>query len=261
MGPVVTAVHKAKIESYIEDGAKAGANWSSTAADSRRQGTRRAFSSAARCSITSLRTCASIKEEIFGPVLCVVRVPDLASAIELINKHEFGNGVSCYTSDGGTAREFARRVQVGMVGINVPIPVPMAWHSFGGWKRSSFSATTTFTARKDSLLHALQDIMQRWPAGEPARIELSYTSGTEGDTSTEGEKSPGRAVRRRPRIERGDELARTSFRRRLFQSLPLPDGQMAAMLIISRGRRGSPRTRAKTTVCKAAGTRRLPTNL
>src|SRR3546814_18982309 len=80
------------------------------------------------------------KDEIFGPVLAVVRVPDLASAVELINKHEFGNGVSCFTRDGKVAREFSRSVQIGMVGINVPIPVPMAWHSFGGWKRARKSA-------------------------------------------------------------------------------------------------------------------------
>ena len=78
------------------------------------------------------------REEIFGPVLCVVRVPDFASAVALINAHEFGNGVACFTSDGGVARAFARQIKVGMVGINVPIPVPMAWHSFGGWKRSLF---------------------------------------------------------------------------------------------------------------------------
>src|SRR6185369_9929267 len=78
------------------------------------------------------------KEEIFGPVLGCVRVKDLAAAVDLINSHEYGNGVACFTSDGNVAREFSRRVQVGMVGINVPIPVPMAWHGFGGWKKSLF---------------------------------------------------------------------------------------------------------------------------
>ena len=78
------------------------------------------------------------KEEIFGPVLCCVRVPDLAAAIALVNAHEYGNGVACYTRDGNAAREFARRIEVGMVGINIPIPVPMAWHGFGGFRRSLF---------------------------------------------------------------------------------------------------------------------------
>src|SRR3546814_2321997 len=82
------------------------------------------------------------KEEIFGPVLACVHVPDLGAAVDLINRHEFGNGVSCFTSDGHTAREFARRIQVGMVGVNVPIPVPMSWHGFGGWKRRSEEHTS-----------------------------------------------------------------------------------------------------------------------
>ncbi len=81
------------------------------------------------------------QQEIFGPVLGIVRVADFASAVALINAHEFGNGVSCFTSDGGIARSFARSIKVGMVGINVPIPVPMAWHSFGGWKRRCLAIT------------------------------------------------------------------------------------------------------------------------
>src|SRR3546814_17921027 len=86
------------------------------------------------------------KDEIFGPVLAVVRVPDLASAVELLNKHEFGNGVSCFTRDGKLARDFSRSVQIGMVGINVPHPVPMAWPSFGGWHRALFGHTHAYRA-------------------------------------------------------------------------------------------------------------------
>jgi acyl-CoA reductase-like NAD-dependent aldehyde dehydrogenase len=77
------------------------------------------------------------KEEIFGPVLCMLRSPDVGSAVELINRNEYGNGVAIYTRDGGVAREFVRQIQVGMV-VNVPLPVPMAFNSFGGWKRSLF---------------------------------------------------------------------------------------------------------------------------
>ena len=87
------------------------------------------------------------QEEIFGPVLACMRVKDFAEAVELVNDHEFGNGHRCYTRDGHIAREFARRIQVGMVGINVPIPVPMAWHGFGGWKRAC-SATRMPTERR-----------------------------------------------------------------------------------------------------------------
>ena len=191
MGPVVTAVHKAKIESYIEDGAKAGAKLVVDGRGFKAAGHEKGFFLAGTLFDHVTPDMRIYKEEIFGPVLCVVRVPNLDSAIELINKHEFGNGVSCYTRNGGTAREFARRVQIGMVGINVPIPVPMAWHSFGGWKRSIFSDHHIYGEEGIRFYTRYKSIMQRWPAGEPARIELSYTSGTEGDTSTEGEKSPG----------------------------------------------------------------------
>jgi malonate-semialdehyde dehydrogenase (acetylating) / methylmalonate-semialdehyde dehydrogenase len=102
------------------------------------------------------------KEEIFGPVLSCVRVPDFASAVDLINSHEFGNGVSCYTSDGNVAREFSRRIQVGMVGINVPIPVPMAWHGFGGWKRSLFGDMHAYGEEGVRFYTKQKSIMQRW---------------------------------------------------------------------------------------------------
>ena len=104
------------------------------------------------------------KEEIFGPVLSCVRVPDFASAVDLINAHEFGNGVSCYTSDGNVAREFSRRIQVGMVGINVPIPVPMAWHGFGGWKKSLFGDMHAYGEEGVRFYTKQKSIMQRWPA-------------------------------------------------------------------------------------------------
>ena len=103
------------------------------------------------------------KEEIFGPVLGCVRVPDLAAALDLINSHEYGNGVSCFTRDGNVAREFSRRVQVGMVGINVPIPVPMAWHGFGGWKKSMFGDMHAYGEEGVRFYTKQKSIMQRWP--------------------------------------------------------------------------------------------------
>jgi malonate-semialdehyde dehydrogenase (acetylating) / methylmalonate-semialdehyde dehydrogenase len=103
------------------------------------------------------------KEEIFGPVLGCVRVKDLAAATELINSHEYGNGVSCFTRDGNVAREFSRRVQVGMVGINVPIPVPMAWHGFGGWKKSLFGDMHAYGEEGVRFYTKQKSIMQRWP--------------------------------------------------------------------------------------------------
>ena len=103
------------------------------------------------------------KEEIFGPVLSCVRVPDFAQAVQIINDHEFGNGVSCFTRDGNVAREFARRIQVGMVGINVPIPVPMAWHGFGGWKRSLFGDMHAYGEEGVRFYTKQKSVMQRWP--------------------------------------------------------------------------------------------------
>jgi malonate-semialdehyde dehydrogenase (acetylating) / methylmalonate-semialdehyde dehydrogenase len=103
------------------------------------------------------------KEEIFGPVLGCVRVKDLAAAVDLINSHEYGNGVSCFTRDGNVAREFSRRVQVGMVGINVPIPVPMAWHGFGGWKKSLFGDMHAYGEEGVRFYTKQKSIMQRWP--------------------------------------------------------------------------------------------------
>jgi malonate-semialdehyde dehydrogenase (acetylating)/methylmalonate-semialdehyde dehydrogenase len=103
------------------------------------------------------------KEEIFGPVLGCVRVKDLAEAVDLINSHEYGNGVACFTRDGNVAREFSRRVQVGMVGINVPIPVPMAWHGFGGWKKSLFGDMHAYGEEGVRFYTKQKSIMQRWP--------------------------------------------------------------------------------------------------
>ncbi len=93
------------------------------------------------------------EEEIFGPVLAVVRVPDYQTALTLINRHQYGNGTAIFTRDGETARQFSEDVQVGMVGINVPIPVPMAFHSFGGWKRSVFGPLNVHGNDGGSFLH------------------------------------------------------------------------------------------------------------
>ena len=103
------------------------------------------------------------RQEIFGPVLACVRVKDFAEAVKLINSHEYANGVSCYTRDGHIAREFARRIEVGMVGINVPIPVPMAWHGFGGWKSSLFGDMHVYGQEGIRFYTRQKSIMQRWP--------------------------------------------------------------------------------------------------
>ncbi|MFZ6679551.1 CoA-acylating methylmalonate-semialdehyde dehydrogenase [Undibacterium sp. Tian12W] len=163
MGPVVTAQHKAKIESYIAEGIAEGAQLLVDGRGLKVPGHESGFFLGG-CLFDHVKEGMKIhREEIFGPVLCVVRVPDFASAVELINRHEFGNGVSLFTSDGNTAREFSRRIQVGMVGINVPIPVPMAWHSFGGWKRSLFGDVHAYGEEGIRFYTRYKSIMQRWP--------------------------------------------------------------------------------------------------
>jgi malonate-semialdehyde dehydrogenase (acetylating)/methylmalonate-semialdehyde dehydrogenase len=102
------------------------------------------------------------RDEIFGPVLSVVRVPDLTTAIDLINQHQFGNGTAIFTSDGYTARQFADKVQVGMVGVNVPVPVPVAYHSFGGWKRSIFADVGMYGNEGIRFYTKLKTVTQRW---------------------------------------------------------------------------------------------------
>ncbi len=163
MGPVVTAAHKGKIESYISQGAQAGAKLLVDGRGYKVVGREQGFFVGGTLFDDVTTDMTIYREEIFGPVLCVVRVPDMASAIELINAHEFGNGVSLFTSDGNTAREFSRRIEVGMVGINVPIPVPMAWHSFGGWKRSLFGDAHVYGEEGVRFYTRYKSIMQRWP--------------------------------------------------------------------------------------------------
>jgi malonate-semialdehyde dehydrogenase (acetylating)/methylmalonate-semialdehyde dehydrogenase len=113
------------------------------------------------------------KEEIFGPVLGCMRVDDLAGALELVNSHEFGNGVSIFTRDGNVAREFSRRVEVGMVGVNVPIPVPMAWHGFGGWKKSLFGDMHMYGEEGVRFYTKQKSIMQRWPSSIASGAEFT----------------------------------------------------------------------------------------
>lgn len=163
MGPVISATHKAKIESLIASGVAQGAQLVVDGRGLQVVGHEQGFFIGGSLFDHVQEGMQIHREEIFGPVLCVVRVADLNAALDLINRHEFGNGVSLFTSDGNTAREFSRRVQVGMVGINVPIPVPMAWHSFGGWKRSLFGDMHAYGEEGIRFYTRYKSIMQRWP--------------------------------------------------------------------------------------------------
>lgn len=163
MGPLVTAAHRAKVQGYIEAGVAEGAQLVVDGRGHQVEGSENGFFLGGTL-FDHVQTDMSIyREEIFGPVLSVVRVPDFASAVALINAHEFANGVSCFTSDGGVARAFSRQIKVGMVGINVPIPVPMAWHSFGGWKRSLFGDHHAYGEEGVRFYTRYKSIMQRWP--------------------------------------------------------------------------------------------------
>ncbi|GAA4134037.1 CoA-acylating methylmalonate-semialdehyde dehydrogenase [Aminobacter aganoensis] len=163
MGPLVTSVHKAKVEGYIATGVEEGAALIIDGRGHKVENHDEGFFVGGTLFDHVSPEMKIYKEEIFGPVLCVVRVKDFAEAVALINAHEFGNGVALYTSDGAVARAFSRQIKVGMVGINVPIPVPMAWHSFGGWKRSLFGDHHAYGAESIRFYTRYKSIMQRWP--------------------------------------------------------------------------------------------------
>lgn len=163
MGPLVTQAHKEKVGAYIGSGVEAGATLVVDGRGLSVAGHENGFFIGGSLFDHVTPDMQIYKEEIFGPVLCVVRVPYFSAAIDLINDHEFANGVSLFTSDGHTAREFSRRIEVGMVGVNVPIPVPMAWHSFGGWKRSLFGDMHAYGEEGIRFYTRYKSIMQRWP--------------------------------------------------------------------------------------------------
>jgi malonate-semialdehyde dehydrogenase (acetylating) / methylmalonate-semialdehyde dehydrogenase len=164
MGPIVTKEAKARIEGYIDIGVKEGAKLVVDGRGHTVAGFENGFFTGGTLFDNVTADMRIYKDEIFGPVLVCVRVKDFAAAVDLINAHEFGNGVSCFTSDGNVAREFARRIQVGMVGINVPIPVPMAWHGFGGWKKSLFGDMHAYGEEGVRFYTKQKSVMQRWPA-------------------------------------------------------------------------------------------------
>ena len=167
MGPIVTRAAYERITGYINAGVMQGADLlvDGRQFDARQtgEGCEGGFWMGGTLFDNVSTDMRIYKEEIFGPVLSCVRVADFGEAVQLINDHEFGNGTSCFTRDGNVAREFARRIQVGMVGINVPIPVPMAWHGFGGWKKSLFGDMHAYGEEGVRFYTKQKSIMQRWP--------------------------------------------------------------------------------------------------
>jgi malonate-semialdehyde dehydrogenase (acetylating)/methylmalonate-semialdehyde dehydrogenase len=165
MGPVITSQHREKIVGYIDDGVASGAELVVDGREHRVAGFEQGFFLGGTLFDRVTPAMRIYKEEIFGPVLCVVRVPDFATALKLIDEHEFGNGTAIFTRDGHVAREFAHRVQVGMIGINVPIPVPMAFHSFGGWKKSLMGDHHAHGPESVRFYTRQKAVTQRWLSG------------------------------------------------------------------------------------------------
>lgn len=163
MGPLVTKEHQEKVKGYIDIGEQEGAT---VVVDGRTfQADNNGYFLGGTLFDHVKEDMRIYKEEIFGPVLCVIRVEDYAHAVELINKHEYGNGTSIYTQSGAIGRNFAHDIQVGMVGINVPIPVPMAFHSFGGWKRSLFGSNHVHGEEGVKFYTKRKAVTARWPEG------------------------------------------------------------------------------------------------
>ncbi len=172
MGPIVTEAARERITGLIDSGVQQGAKLLVDGRGHTVPGHEKGFWIGGTVFDQVTPDMRIYQEEIFGPVLSCVRVPDFSSALELVNAHAYGNGVACFTRDGHVAREFGRRVQAGMVGINVPIPVPMAWHGFGGWKASLFGDMHAYGEEGVRFYTRQKSIMQRWPESTPKGAEF-----------------------------------------------------------------------------------------
>ncbi|WP_284392914.1 CoA-acylating methylmalonate-semialdehyde dehydrogenase [Devosia yakushimensis] len=176
MGPVVTKMHRDKIVGYIDSGVEQGADLVVDGRGFTLQGYEGGYYVGGTLFDNVTPDMTIYKEEIFGPVLSVVRANDYNAAVKLINEHEYGNGTAIFTRDGDAAREFADKIEVGMVGINVPIPVPVAYHSFGGWKRSLFGDHSIYGPEGVHFYTRLKTVTTRWPAGIKGGAEFSFPS-------------------------------------------------------------------------------------
>jgi malonate-semialdehyde dehydrogenase (acetylating)/methylmalonate-semialdehyde dehydrogenase len=172
MGPLVTAAHLKKVKDYVAIGLEEGAHLKVDGRDFRMQGYENGFYMGG-CLFDAVEPSMRIyKEEIFGPVLSVVRAATYEESLKLANDHEYGNGVAIFTRDGDAARDFAAKVNVGMVGVNVPIPVPLAYYTFGGWKRSAFGDLNQHGPDAIRFCTKLKTVTSRWPAGRKEGAEF-----------------------------------------------------------------------------------------
>lgn len=176
MGPVITAEARSRIERLISQGEAEGAQVVVDGRNHQVDGYENGFWVGATLLDHVTPDMTVYKEEIFGPVLSVLRAGDYRQAVDLINAHEYGNGTAIFTRDGDAARDFASRIQVGMVGINVPIPVPVAYHSFGGWKRSIFGAHGIYGPEAVHFYTKLKTVTSRWPTGIRSGAQFTFPS-------------------------------------------------------------------------------------
>ena len=172
-GPLVTAAALEKVKGYVQKGIDEGATLAVDGRDFRMQGYEDGFYMGGCLFDNVTRDMTIYKEEIFGPVLSVVRAKNYDDALDLPSSHEYGNGVAIFTRDGDAARDFASRVEVGMVGVNVPIPVPLAYYTFGGWKRSSFGDLNQHGPDAFRFYTKTKTITSRWPSGVKEGAEFS----------------------------------------------------------------------------------------
>ena len=163
MGPVISSEHKQKIENYIDSGVRDGAKLVLDGRDLKIQGYENGYFVGPTLFDEVNKDMKIYKEEIFGPVLSVIRAKNYDEALKLVNDHTFGNGTSIYTSDGEISRHFTTNSKIGMVGVNVPIPVPMAFHSFGGWKQSLFGDHSMHGVEGVRFFTKLKTVTSRWP--------------------------------------------------------------------------------------------------
>ncbi|HRD75199.1 MAG TPA: aldehyde dehydrogenase family protein, partial [Hyphomicrobiaceae bacterium] len=172
-GPVVTKAHLEKVKQYVEIGVKEGAKLKVDGRGFRMQGYENGFYMGG-CLFDEVTPKMRIyKEEIFGPVLSVVRAKDYDEALRLPMEHEYGNGVAIFTRDGDAARDFAARINIGMVGINVPIPVPLAYYTFGGWKKSAFGDLNQHGPDSVRFYTRTKTVTSRWPSGVKEGAEFT----------------------------------------------------------------------------------------
>ncbi|MBN9334527.1 CoA-acylating methylmalonate-semialdehyde dehydrogenase [Devosia sp.] len=176
MGPVVTKMHRDKILGYIDSGVEQGAELVVDGRGFSLQGYENGYYVGGTLFDNVEPDMKIYKEEIFGPVLAVVRRESFKDAVDLIHGHEYANGTAIFTRDGDAAREFADKIEVGMVGINVPIPVPVAYHSFGGWKRSLFGDHSIYGPEGVHFYTRLKTVTTRWPAGIKGGAEFTFPS-------------------------------------------------------------------------------------